>query len=342
MPFEDALRSAVSANLLTQFAASRGMDAADCLQGTGIAPATLADHQARISAAQELLLVRNIVQRIGHLPGLGLDAGLRYPLAAYGIWGFALASSPNFRSAADIAARYLDLSYAFVRFRWEPRGDDLVLLLDDSAIPGDLRQFLLERDFAALAKAVAEMKPGGIAPVSLELRGPPPSYAQRYVELCGLAPQFGAQRNALLYSAEVLDAPLPQGDSELARMCLDQCRQLLAARQGRTGLAAQVRDRLLQAPAAMPDIDGIAAALQLSPRSLRRRLEEEGTSFRDLLDEVRQMLAEEMLSTGRIKLSEIALRLGYAEPASFIHAFKRWKGVSPAAFRDRQRVAAGE
>jgi len=340
MPHEDAPRSAVSANLLTQFAASRGMDAADCLQGTGIAPDVLADHQARVTAARELLLVRNIVQRLGHLPGLGLDAGLRYHLAAYGIWGFALASSPSFRSAADIAMRYLDLSYAFVRFRSEARGRDVAVVLDDSGIPEDLRQFLLERDFAALTRAVGEMRPGGIPPLSLELRGPRPAHAHRYVELCGLEPRFEAAQNALLYGADALDAPLAQGDSELARLCLDQCRQLLAAHQGRSGVAAQVRDRLLHAPGAIPDIEGIAASLQLSPRSMRRRLEEEGTSFRGLLDEVRQTLAEEMLRTGQIKLSEIALRLGYAEAASFIHAFKRWKGVSPAMFRQQQKDGA--
>ncbi|HEY0915864.1 MAG TPA: AraC family transcriptional regulator [Solimonas sp.] len=339
---EDANRSAISANLLTQLAVSRGMEAADCLQGTGIDAEALADPQSEITAGQELRLVRNIVRQLPHLPDLGLDAGLRYHLAVYGIWGFALVSSPNFRSAADIATRYLDLSYAFVRFRMEPRGRDIAVVLDDSGIPEDLRQFLLDRDFAALTNAVREIRPGGIPPSRVQLRGPRPAHAARYAELCGLEPQFDSPENSVLYSAAVLDAPLPQGDSQLARLCLEQCRQLLAQRQSRAGVAGKVRDLLLRAPGEMPDIQRIADGLHLSPRSMRRRLEEEGTSFRALLDEVRQTLAEEMLSTGRIKLSEIALRLGYSEPASFIHAFKRWKGMSPSAFREQQTGQAGE
>ncbi|HSW14443.1 MAG TPA: AraC family transcriptional regulator [Solimonas sp.] len=341
MPIEELQRSIVSAQLLTQLAVARGMPLADCLQDTGIGEAMLADHQTMISAAQELQLVRNIVRRLGHIAGLGLDAGLRYHLAVYGIWGFALASSPNLRSAADIASRYLDLSFAFVRFRFEERGTDLAMVLDTSAIPEEVRGFLLERDFAAHNRAMREMQPDAV-PLSLQLRGPPSPAAARIAELCGVEPCYGAEENVALYSAELVDAPLPLGNSEFARLCLEQCRQLLSARRARSGIAAKVRDRLLLAPAMIPDIADIASSLQLSPRSLRRRLEEEGTSFRDLLDEVRQMLAEEMLSTGRIKLSEIALRLGYAEPASFIHAFRRWKGVSPAAFRDQQQAGNPE
>ncbi|AXQ30382.1 AraC family transcriptional regulator [Solimonas sp. K1W22B-7] len=336
MPPEETPRSVISANLLTQLAVSRGMDVADCLRDTGIDAATLADPRSQISAEQELRLVRNIVRELRHLPDLGLDAGLRYHLAVYGIWGFALVSSPTFRSAADIATRYLDLSYAFVRFRMEPRGRDIAVVLDDSGIPEDVRRFLLDRDFAALTNAVREMRPGGIPPMRVQFRGPRPVYAERYAELCGLTPHFDAAENSVLYAAAVIDTPLPQGDSQLARLCLEQCRQMLAARQARGGVAGKVRDLLLHAPGEMPDIQRIADALHLSPRSMRRRLEEEGTSFRELLDEVRQTLAEEMLSTGRIKLSEIALRLGYAEPASFIHAFKRWKGMSPSAFREQQ------
>jgi AraC-like DNA-binding protein len=71
----------------------------------------------------------------------------------------------------------------------------------------------------------------------------------------------------------------------------------------------------------------------MSSRTLRRRLDEEGTSFRSLLEEVRQALAEELLATGGLSLEEIAERLGYGEVSNFIHAFKRWKGVPPRQYR---------
>ena len=72
----------------------------------------------------------------------------------------------------------------------------------------------------------------------------------------------------------------------------------------------------------------------MAPRSLHRHLAAEGTSFRQLLDEVREVLSEEMLAH-RMTIDEVAERLGYAEASSFVHAFKRWKGMSPRIYRQR-------
>ena len=80
-------------------------------------------------------------------------------------------------------------------------------------------------------------------------------------------------------------------------------------------------------------MEQVASRLGMSSRTLRRRLDEEGSHFRQLLDEVRQALAEELLATGGLTLEEIAERLGYGEVSNFIHSFKRWKGVAPRRFQ---------
>lgn len=104
-------------------------------------------------------------------------------------------------------------------------------------------------------------------------------------------------------------------------------------------MAGQVRACLLSRPGRLPDMEAIAQQLHLSSRTLRRRLLDEGTHFRLLLEEVRQTLAEELLATGGLTLEEIAARLGYAEVSNFIHAFKRWKGLAPHQYRQRHRDA---
>lgn len=326
-------RPIVSAQLLTRLAAERGLGLDACLRGTDLTPAALGDPATEITGEQEIQLIRNLVRGLGPTPGLGLDAGLRYHLSTHGILGYALLSSPTFRSAAEIAVRYLDLSYAFARIRLERQNDDLLVIIDDSALPEDLRQFLVERDFAAWANAAWEMRPGGFPGKSAQFRFPRPPYAWRFDKLCGVRPRFDAPLNAVLLAAKDLDAPLPQANPAMARLCEEQCRQLVARRQVRAGLAGQIRDRLLHSPATMPALDAVAAELHLSTRSLRRRLAEEGTSFRALIDEVRQTLAEEMLLSAHMKLAEVAARLGYTEPAAFVTAFKRWKGMSPSAYR---------
>ena len=194
MAFTDVRRTVISAKVLVQFAAARGVATDDSLRDSGITPAMLEQPRTEISADQELTVVRNIVRRIGHLPGVGLDAGLRYHLSTYGIWGFALLTSPTYRSAAEIALRYLDLTYAFVHFRLETRNGDIALILDDGDIPEDLRQFLLERDFAAWSNAVREL---GVLPVAAaQFRFARPGYGARFAELCGVEPRFGAAADA--------------------------------------------------------------------------------------------------------------------------------------------------
>ena len=333
MPYEQVRRSVVSAQLLLQLAADHGLPAAAALEGTGISPETLADTQQEISGAQELRLAGNLVKALGHVPGLGLEAGLRYHLSAYGIWGFALLSSPTFRSAADIALRYLDLSYAFVRFGLREQRGELHVLMDDREIPEDTRRFLLERDFAAFINMVRELRPGGLPILGAQFAFRRPAYADRFAALLGAEPRFDAAEHSAWLDAAYVDAPLPQGNSVMASMGQEQCRQLLARRRVRTGFAGRVRDRLLQNPGEMPGVEAVAAEMHMAVRSLRRRLDEEDTSFRALVDEVRQALAEELLTTAKMKLDEVAMRLGYSEPAAFVHAFKRWKGISPMAYR---------
>lgn len=335
MSISEVRRPIVSAQILSRLAAGHGMTLDAVLRDTGIDQAALANPNTEIVAAQELQLARNLVRELGHIPGIGLDAGLQYHLSAYGIFGFALLTSTSLRNTFQTAENYLDLTYAFVRFRPGVVNDKVYeLQLDESQIPDDVRQFLFERDLAAWANVMREIQPVLLPVMSASFRFKRPSYAQRYRELCGLEPRFEAPDNIICFNPAHIDDPLPQSNSDMARLCVEQCRQLLEKRRVRGGIAGRVRDQLLQAPNRMAGIDEVAANLHTATRSLRRRLEEEGTTFRALSEEVRQTLAEEFLRIPGMKIEEIALRLGYAEPASFIHAFKRWKNVSPNAYRE--------
>jgi AraC-like DNA-binding protein len=116
-------------------------------------------------------------------------------------------------------------------------------------------------------------------------------------------------------------------------VCIAQCEQILERRRRRHGLSAQVRSELLSAPGEMPGLDTVAASLHMHPRTGRRRLAEEGTSFRALTNDVRATLATELLSQVGLTVEQVARRLGYAETAAFNHAFSRWFGLAPNEYR---------
>jgi AraC-like DNA-binding protein len=129
--------------------------------------------------------------------------------------------------------------------------------------------------------------------------------------------------------AGLLDWPLPQASELTAKMCVAQCAGLLDRRHARRGVSGRVRDELLQDARRIPTQDEIASRLFVSVRTLRRQLTDEGTTFRALVEQTRQGLAEELLDTGRLTVEQVADRVGYAEASSFVHAFTRWNGVAP-------------
>jgi AraC-like DNA-binding protein len=112
------------------------------------------------------------------------------------------------------------------------------------------------------------------------------------------------------------------------------CKKLVDRRSQRTGVAAQVRDRLLRTPGHIPDMEEVAAEMGMTSRTLRRHLTADGASFRSLLEEVRSTL------TASLTHGEIAERLGYADVTTFIEAFRRWKGVPPSEFRKLNGLSA--
>ncbi len=98
-------------------------------------------------------------------------------------------------------------------------------------------------------------------------------------------------------------------------------------------MARRVRDRLLAADGLRVGMDVVAADLAMDVRTLRRRLADEGTGYRALVDEVRLTLAEELLATRALSVEQVARRLGYGDASSFVRAFTRWTGVPPGRFR---------
>jgi AraC-like DNA-binding protein len=169
---------------------------------------------------------------------------------------------------------------------------------------------------------------------------PPPADAAPYVETFGVVPQFDADENIIAFDPALLDAPLPQANANTAAFAQAQCRELLERRQARVGMSGQVRDLILARPSAPPDAEEVARVLRLSSRTLRERLAVEGTSYRALLDEVRERLAEEMLLVNGLTVAQTAERLGYVELSSFSQAFRRWKGMGPRDYR-AQKLAFG-
>jgi AraC-like DNA-binding protein len=331
--YHDFLRNTQGCRLTLQLALEHGLTAEKCLRDTGLTEATLEDAAAQIRMAQEVELTRNVVAALRHVPALGLEAGLRYSLSTFGIWGFAMLASTRFRAALDIAMRYHPLTWAFSPVTVAVVDGERRMIFSEHEIPEDLRPFCAERGLASTVRITRELAGKPMPMKGLRVCAPRPAHAERFAQVCGAMPRFGAKDNSFIIDDEWLDTPIVFGNPIVARQVEDQCRALLESRRHREGVARQVRDAILHNPTAIPSMETIAGLLHVTTRTLRRRLDDEGTSYRELVEEVRQTLAHELLKKAGMKMEEVAERLGYSDATSFAHAFRRWKGHSPSELR---------
>lgn len=320
------------AQVMVNFAARHGIDVQTCLLGTGIAETQLHDPEVLVAREQEMRLIENLILALPNVPALGFELGLQYNVATFGIWGFVMRISRNLREAVQSALRYLPLSTAYCELSAFASEEEFGVAADPSSLPQHLRQFLLERDTATAVNLLRELGLAGVRVQRLEYQGRAPEYAARIEALSGIAPRYGSARNAIVLRRQDAEMPLPMYDAHLVRLLEDQCRAQLERRQV-AGVAGQVRTLLLGPLGLMASIDDVARAMAMAPRSLRRRLEEEGSSFRSVVEAERRQLAAQLLQGTEMKIDEMALQLGYGDTASFTRAFRRWFDQAPGEYR---------
>lgn len=323
------------AQVMINFAVAQGADAATCLAGTGIGESTLASAEALITREQEMRLMENLMLALPDVPALGFELGLQYSIATFGSWGFLMRTSRNLQEAIKRTLNFLPLSTAYCQIQLIREPDTIGVAFQADRIPRQLRTTMLERDMATAIQLLREMGLAGIPLQALTFAHQAPAYADRLETLAGIRPIFDYPRHSLLLSRADAERPLPTYDAQLVSLLEDQCRQQLARRQP-GGWVARTRQQMLGPQGFTTSIETIAQALNLSTRSLRRRLEAEGTGFRELLEQERQQLACQLLSNTRMTLDEIAVHLGYGDTSSFTRAFRRWFGEAPGVYRSRK------
>ena len=134
-----------------------------------------------------------------------------------------------------------------------------------------------------------------------------------------------------------LDLPIRTADATLLEILENYCREILGKKPIQPDIVFRVREQIVGLlPEGETSMDRVSSELGMSARTLARRLEEQGSSFRDILDDVRHQLALQYTSDRRLRLSQVAYLLGYNDQTSFNHAFRRWTGGTPSETRASQ------
>lgn len=267
-------------------------------------------------------------------PALGLVLGQRLNVSAHGILGYAVLSSANLGKAIQFALKYyrvLGLAY------------ELELVLDDGraelraveSMPlGAASVFAAEGLMATLYSIACFLVGEPLQDVRVGFAYPPPAHARRYAEVFGVAAEFEQPWHWLSMPSEYLERPMALANPATVQMCEQQCEALLATLDVQEGLLTRVRRLLLARPGDFPDLEQAARELHTSGRSLRWHLSSLGTTYQQVLDDVRKRLALQYLTTTQLPLYEIALLLGFNDSSNFRRAFRKWTGKLPSDYRE--------
>lgn len=347
-------RSINSVQIICDYASSLGLDPQDIIANSAIRAEQL-QQDCQIDAQQELQVIHNLLSYTGSPYETGMALGLRYQLTSYGIFGYALLSSSTLRNAIRFGQQYLALTYIFSKLELiEHQGQARIEIHCD--LPGDSGKLLASRDMWAVLVIMRELLPE-LPPdnsIMVELDMPEPAHFKsslqaQLLQQAGVSWRFNAGRFAFSGLTALLDAPLPKANAITARLCEQQCRELLNQTQSaqlpstspsslplssQKPISQQVRDQILTL-GLTASMDQVASAMARTSRTLHRQLHDEGSSWRQVRGDVRLGLAEAFLNQA-LPIEIIAERLGYSNSANFTHAFKRWKGLTPSAYRKQQ------
>lgn len=323
------LQRAASLAALPGLLADHGIALDRALDGTGIAPDAL-----RPDSFIPFPAFLAILDRAARLTGradFGLLLAQRQDLGSLGPLGRVLRHAATLGEAlGDFAAFQIGNSTGATVYLL--RQDQDVLLGYGVTLPGvEVTPVLHDLVLGIGARLVAELTAGAVEPdEALTPRAPP---GPGHFRLLGRCPvRCNQPQTGLLLRAVHLGHRLPQADPTLHAAALAELAPTLAKAQGNAATLTRRALRLLL-PQGRADMAATAALLHQHPRTLRRRLQAEATTFEALRDEVRETMARELLRIGAIPVGDIAQTLAYTTPAAFTHAFRRRTGVSPMSWR---------
>jgi AraC-like DNA-binding protein len=318
---------------------ARGLDGEGLAREAGIDPGEARAPAARVARESLTRLWKRAVEATGD-PCFALEATRYATQTTFHALGYAVLASATLREALERVIRHRRVIGDVVQLRLEDAGDRCRLVFDVSAPPGVPYESVdaIASLFVRLARQLRGRR--DLAPLAVRLERPEPTPSAAFRQLFHVPVAFGQSTNAIEFATADLDAPLPAANAELARSNDEIVVAYLARLEGER-VAGRVVAALVRAlPAGPPSKAAIARQLGMSARNLQRRLDDEGTSYKALLNDARASLARDYVREGRLNVTEIAFMLGFAETSTFSRAFRRWTGQSPRAFarhEDRKR-----
>jgi len=334
----EKLYSAAKIAAIVDALAVEGVSAAAALEGVGVSHDTFNSPTTCVALDQIIECYHNAT-RLTRDPHFALHLGLKVHVSAYGMYGFALLSGTDFRKIMQAAVRYHHLVAPLTEIAFHEDGERAswsMIPVPHPRVDAKMYRFLVELQAGTHWSLMRDVMGQSFAPREVAVTFRPPGNVEAYQAAFGCPVHFNCAHNSLVFDSAYLDGRPEHGNEITYSSVVKLCESLLAELDLRAGIAGKVREILLVNLMRPTSFEIIAERLHMTTRTLRRKLDEEGTSFRKLVDKLRMEVAVKYLRDTELTVDDIAHSLGFSEAAIFRRAFRRWTSRSPREFRDHE------
>jgi AraC-like DNA-binding protein len=285
-----------------------------------------------ITVQQQLGQVRAL--NASQPPGWALRVGASFDAAAHGALGTAALAAPTLKDALRTVERYGPLRSPYFRLRSQiAHGRYSLFIAHQDGIGSSELVALLEATTVSLTKLIDQVAGTLIEGVRVSFPFEKPSHHYLYEQYLRAQIMFGTDVASISIPETYLARLSPFADSTLEAAALDVLSRAAMAVVTEENCVDQVQRILRLEPGPETSVGAVAATVNLSRRTLERRLRDSGTTFQELRDNERRNQAHFLLTTTNLKAEQVSQRLGYSDPANFGRACRRWFGRSPASYR---------
>ncbi|HEX3771158.1 MAG TPA: AraC family transcriptional regulator [Polyangiaceae bacterium] len=304
----------------------------ELLAGSAVTFESLEDPFERLAAETMNELLQRARELTGE-PALGYYLGLQKRASAYGFLGFAVTSASTLGQALDLALRYAPMHSTANTLELRREGDVASLHIHEHMDFGPARDIVvisLMVGIHAIACSLTARQPQG--DVLVEVALPVPDYPAKVSPLLPTI-RFGQPANRIVFDAARLDAPILTADGTALSLAQTLCERALEELGFDAELVERVRRLVVSGGNGFRSLEEVAKLLHMSPRTLKRRLAARAASFSAIVDQERREQALVLLRQPRLSIDDVAERLDYSTASTFVRAFQRWMGTTPAAYR---------
>ncbi|GAB5378766.1 MAG: AraC family transcriptional regulator [Aliiglaciecola sp.] len=319
---------------IQQYLESNEIDTKSWLKQVNLSAEDVIQDQKLLTYEQYEKLILSAIALSGQ-PHMGLMLGKRLSINTHGALGLALLSCQNIRQVLSVFERFVTTRTPLVAIELDDQMEHLHIIMHERVDLSHIRACFFEVMAVTIDNILNTVLPEKSVLLRIEFPFERPEYAAKYTQTFCCQTEFDAPQAILVLDKNSLDAPLVHADEHAFYQAKQMCEAELQRVINSGSLAWKIKSLLMNSREHFLSLEQVSSALNLTPRTLHRRLIAEGTSFKMILEEVRAVLAKQYIISHRQSTKQVAYNLGYSDVANFRRAFKRWYGISPSELRNQ-------